>query len=92
MREELEDSEHNYRETTQTGAEDFIVETLKQRGRKSPYWFRKAQESEKAVEKRKEMAKRHLKFTQDALAQAQQARLEAEEELRKLELSCAELR
>lgn len=49
VKEELEDSEKNYRDAAQGGAEDFILETLKQKGKKSPYWFKKAQESEKTV-------------------------------------------
>lgn len=43
VREEFEDSEKGYREVVQGGSERFILETLKQRGRKSPYWYKKAQ-------------------------------------------------
>lgn len=49
VKEELEDFEENYRNVAQGSAEDFILATLKQKGKKSPYWFRKAQESEKTV-------------------------------------------
>lgn len=38
------------------------------------------------------MAKKHLKFTQDTLAQAQLVKKEAEEELQELEICCAEIK